>query len=130
MNLTHDTFLTKSPNFVNMGLSSVHTSDEIGSVFIPTTRIVTPTDGSNCLPPGNHIGKVTEDRVNRAGSDQDYNDKTDFENRRENQDFGHQNSSMSQPPLDSTPLGTNTTNETTPSIDLIPVRTKSESLIH
>ena len=39
MNLTRDTFLTKSPNFVNLGLSSVHTLDELGSVVIPTTRI-------------------------------------------------------------------------------------------
>ena len=39
MNLTRDAVLTESPNFVNLGLSSVHTSDELGSVFIPATRI-------------------------------------------------------------------------------------------
>ena len=92
MNFTCDAVLTESPNFVNMGLSSVHTSDEIGSVFIPNARIGTLTDGSNWLLTGHRIGEVTVDRVIRMGSEQDYNAKTDFETRRENQD--HQNSKL------------------------------------
>ena len=36
MNLARDTVLTKSPNFMDLGLSSVHTTDELGSIFIPT----------------------------------------------------------------------------------------------
>ena len=48
--------------------------------------------------------------MNRTGSDQNYNSKTDFETRRENQDFGRQNNSM--------------TSGTTSPIDLIPVGTK------
>ena len=63
--------------------------------------------------------------MSRTGSEQDYNAKTDFETRRENQYFGRRNNSMSQPPLDSTPLGTNTTNVTTSHIDPIPFRTKT-----
>ena len=47
MNLMHDAVLTKSTNFMNLGLSSVHTSDKFGSVFIPTNIIGTPMDGSN-----------------------------------------------------------------------------------
>ena len=43
-------------------------------------------------------------------SEHNYSSKNDFETRRENQDFERQNISMSQPPLDSTPFGTNTTN--------------------
>ena len=117
MNLTRDTVLTKSPKILNLGLLSVHTSDELGSVFIPTTKIGTLTDGSNCLPPGHRIGEFTADRVSRTGSDQDYNDKTDFETRRENQDFERQNIAMGQLPLDLTTLGTNTTNGTTSPID-------------
>ena len=95
INLTCDAVLTKSPNLVNLGLSNVHTSEKIGSVFIPTTRIGTPTDGSNCLLTGYHIGGVAADRVSKMGSEQDYNAKTDFETRRENQDSGRQNISMS-----------------------------------
>ena len=125
MNLTCDSVLTESPNFVNLGLLYVHTSAEIGSVFIPTTRIGKPTDGSNWLPPGHCIGKITADRVSKIGSEKDYNAKTNFENRIENKDFGCQNNVMSLPPLDSTTLGTNMTNRTTSPIDSIPVRTKT-----
>ena len=41
------------------------------------------------------------------------------------QDFGRQNDSMNRPPLDSNPLGTNTTNGTTSPRDSIPVGAKS-----
>ena len=57
-----------------------------------------------------------------------YNFKSEFETRKEkmvDQDFGHQNDPMSRPNLDWTPLGTNTTNGTTPPIDSIPVGTKT-----
>ena len=125
MNLTRDAVLTKVPNFVNLGLSSVHTLDELGSVFSPTTRIKMPMDVFNWLPPGNCIVEVIAYRVNRTWFEQDYISRTDFLNTRENQDFGRQNSSMSGPSLDSTPLGTNATNVTMLPIDLIPVGTKT-----
>ena len=69
MNLTRDAVLTKIPNFMNMGLSSVPTLDELGSIFIRTTITVMPADGSNCIPPGHCIGKFTVDRVIRMGSE-------------------------------------------------------------
>ena len=125
MNFGSDTVLIESPNFVNLGLAYVHTSDELGYVVIPTTRIGTPMDGSKWLPTSHCIGEVTADRVSRTGSEQDYNAKTDFETRRENQDFERQNNSMTRPTLDSTPLGTSTTTGTKSHIDLIPVGTKS-----
>ena len=128
MNLAHDTVLTKSPNFMNLGVSSVHTSDELVSVCIPTTRIRRPVDGYYWLPPCHLIGEIILDRVSGARPEQNYNSKSDFETRRGgvvNQDFGRQNNSMSRPPLDSTPLGNNTNNVTTSLIDSIPVRTKS-----
>ena len=78
MNLTCDAILTEIPNFVNLGISSVHTSDELRSVFIPNTTIGTPTDGSNWLLPGHRIGNVKADIVIMMGSEQDYNAKTDF----------------------------------------------------
>ena len=73
---------------MNLGLLSVHTPDELGSVLIPTTRIGSPTDGFNWIPPVHIIGEVTVDRVRRMGSEKNYSAKTDFETRRENQDFG------------------------------------------
>ena len=128
MNLTRNTVLAKSPNFMNLGLSSVHTLDELRSVFITTTRIIMLAYGSNWLPPGHRIGKVTADRVIRTQPEKNYNPKSYFETNKGgvvNQDFGRQNNSMSRPTLDSTPLGTNTNNGTTTPIDLIPVETKS-----
>ena len=112
---------------MNLGLLSVHASDELRSVLIPTNRIGRPTDRSNYLLPGHLIGEVTADRVSRTRSEQNYNDKIYFETRREgvvNQEFGRQNNYMSWPPLDLTPLGKNTTNRTMSPIDLIPIRTK------
>ena len=77
-----DAVLIKIPDFVNLGLSYVHKSDELGSIFIHTTRIGTPTDASNWLPPGHHIGEVTADIVSRTGLEQYYNAKNHFETRR------------------------------------------------
>ena len=58
-------------------------------------------------------------------SEQNYSYKNDFQNWRENQDFGRQNILMSRPPLDSTPIVTNTINGKMSPIDSIPVRTKT-----
>ena len=82
MSLTPDAVLTKSPNFMNIGLLSVHTLDELGSFFIPTTRFGRPMAGSKWLLPGHLIGEVSADRVIRTRLEQKYNPKTDFETRR------------------------------------------------
>ena len=87
--------------------------------------IGTQTDVPNWLPENHRICQVTVDIVSRTGSEQDYSAKTDFETRRENQDFGRQNNYMSRPPFDPTPLGTNMTNGTTSPIDSIPVEKNS-----
>ena len=82
VNFTRDAALTKIPNFMNLGLSSVQTSDELGSFNIPATRIRRPTDVSNWLPSGHLIGVVTADRMNRTRSEKNYSSKTYFETRR------------------------------------------------
>ena len=66
MNLTRDSVFTESPNFMNLGLSYDHTSDELGSVSIPTKKIGRSTDGSNWLLPDHLIGEVTPDRASRT----------------------------------------------------------------
>ena len=60
--------------------------------------------------------------------EQYYSSKTDFECRRENQDFEGQNISFSRPLLDLTPFVTNTTNVTTSPNDSTPVRTNKPEL--
>ena len=73
MKFGSDTFLSESPNFVDFGLSSVNTTDKIGSVSIPTVRIGRPKDGSNWLPPGNNTSEATADRVSRTKAKNHYN---------------------------------------------------------
>ena len=109
---------------MNRGLSAVHTSYEVGSFSIPTTIIRSLTDGSNWLPPGHIIGEVTEVRMSRTRSEQNYSSKTDFQTRRVNHYFERKNISMSRPPLESTHFGTNMTNRTTSPIDSILFGTK------
>ena len=70
-------------------------------------------DRFNWSASGRVFGEVTAVGMSRTSSEQNYIDKTDFETRRENQDFGRQNISMSRPPLDSTPFDSNTINGTT-----------------
>ena len=59
MNLMHDSVFTKSTKIMSMGLLYLHTSDELGYVFIPTTRIKRLMDGYNWIPSVHHIGEVT-----------------------------------------------------------------------
>ena len=47
VNFTRITVETKIPNFMNLELLYIHTSDELGSFKIPTTRVGRTTDGSN-----------------------------------------------------------------------------------
>ena len=78
VNFTRDTIVTKILNFMNLGLSDDHTSDELGSFIIPATIIGRPTYGYNCLLPGHLIGKVAAARISGTRSKQNYNSKTDF----------------------------------------------------
>ena len=118
-NIRTDAYLTKNPNFVNLGLVSIHTSEKLGSVLIPTTIIITQTGYPNWIPDSHSIVEVAADRVIRIGSEQNYNDKTDFKTWRINQDFGRQNNSISQTHLNSSPIGTDITKGTTSPIDSI-----------
>ena len=128
MNFRSDTVLSKSPNFMDFGLLSVNTLDELSYIFIPTTRIVGPTNGSNWLPPCIYISEATAYRVSGTKAKKHYNFKSEFETRKDkmvDQDFGRQNYPMSRPTLDSTHLGMNKTDISTSPIDSIPVGTKT-----
>ena len=98
MNFGSDTVLSKSPNFMDFGLSSVNTMDELRSVFVPTIRIGRPTDGSNCILTSHDMSEATADRVSGTKAENHYNFKSEFETRRDkmvDQDFGSPNDPMS-----------------------------------
>ena len=83
---------------MDLGLSSDNTTDELGYVFVPTTRIGRPTDVSNWLLPGNDTIEATAYRVRGTNENNQYNFKSEFETTRDkmvDQDFGLQNNPMS-----------------------------------
>ena len=121
MNFRSDTVLSESPNFMNFGLSYVKTTDKIGSVFVPTTRVGRTTNVSNWILPGHDISKATTDRVSKTNTNNHYTFKSELRLGEKFKILCAQNYPMGQSTLDSTPLGTITTNRTTSPIDLIPV---------
>ena len=109
---------------MNFELSYANTTDEMGSVFIPTARVGRPIDGSNWIPPEYDISEATADRVSKTMANNGYNFKSDFETRKDIQYFGRQNDPMSPPTFDSTPFGKKTTNGTTSPIESITFKKK------
>ena len=80
---------------MNFGLSPVNTTDKLGSIIAPTTRVGGHANGSDWLHTGHDIGEATEDRVNEMMANNHYNFKSDFETIREIQYFERENISMS-----------------------------------
>ena len=87
-------------------------------------------DGPHFYAPDHVFGEATAFGMIATRSEQKYSYKTDFVIWRENQAFGRQNISMSQPPLESNPIGTNSTNITTSPIESIPIGIKIPDLRH
>ena len=79
VNFGDDTVLSESPNFIDFWMLSVNTTDELGSVFVPTTIIINPKDGSNCLMHGHGISEAKEGIVGRVEAKNHYNFKIKFE---------------------------------------------------
>ena len=66
MNLGSNAVFTQNPNFVNLGLAFVNTTDKLGSVTVPTTRVGRPTSSSNWILHGNDIEEATADIVSKT----------------------------------------------------------------
>ena len=107
---------TKEPYFVHLDILAVNALNEFGAFGAPDTRVRIQMYGSYWSALGHVFEEVTAAGMNRAGSEKNYSYKTDSEIRRKNQDFGLQNTLMSQLPLVSTHIGTNKTNGTTSQI--------------
>ena len=86
-------------------------------------------NSSNMIRHVHDIEEVTTDRLSKTKANNHYILKSAFETMREIQYFEWEYISMNQPNLDSTPIGLNNTNVTTPPIDLIPVGTKTNFTI-
>ena len=125
VNFTSNAIRTEIPEFMHLGIPDVNALDELRSFCDPDTRVRTPADVSNWSALVRVFKEVAADGMSGTTSEKNYSSITDFETRKENQDFGRQNISMSRPPLDSTPFGTNTTNRKPSPIDSRSVRTKT-----
>ena len=109
---------------MELRLLAVNASDGFSNFVTPTTRIRRLMGGTHWSAPYYVFGEATAVGISATKSEKIYSYKTDFEIWRENQDFRHQNISMSQPPFYSTPIGTNITNRKKSPIDSIPIGTK------
>ena len=84
---------------------SVNTTDKLGSVSVPTTRVGRLTSSSNWIQHGHDIEEAKADRVSKTKANRYYILKSDFETMREIQYFERENISMSRPKtLDPPPL--------------------------
>ena len=99
-----DTVNIPEPQFIDLGLSTIDTLDKGTSLWTPATRVGRPTDVSHWSMSEHIFGKYTAVR-NAVIKKSDYNNKTDFETWRENQEFERQNNDRSPLPLDLTPVG-------------------------
>ena len=70
---------TQTPQFVNLGISTINKLDEVSGLSTPTTRIQNPMDSAHWSAPHNIFGKTKVVGVSEANSDYDYNYKTDFQ---------------------------------------------------
>ena len=78
MNFASDTVFSKSPNFMDLGLSSVDTTDELRSVFTTTTRIDSENHESYWILRSLCISKSSADRVSSKKEKNHYNIENDF----------------------------------------------------
>ena len=69
---------TEIPDFMNFRLLSINTTDELGSVFTPKTRIGRPTDVFNWVASVCVFGTITEIGMSGTRSEQNYSYKTDW----------------------------------------------------
>ena len=83
MNFARDTVLSKSPNFMDLGLSSINTTDELGSVFASTTRIGSAMHGPGWLLHSHCIIEAIANRASGTKAKNHYNVKSEYENRRD-----------------------------------------------
>ena len=105
MNYGSNAIFNQNPNLINLGLVSVNTTDKLGSVSVPTTRVGRLTSSSNWIQHGHDIEEAKADRVSKTKANRYYILKSDFETMREIQYFERENIFMSRPKrLDNPPL--------------------------
>ena len=96
---------------MDMKISIIDALDERSGISTPAILTQRPMDGSHWSAPGHVFGESTLVGMSATKSDHDYSHKTNFQIWKENKEFERQNTSMSRPPLELTPIDTNTKNK-------------------
>ena len=89
VDFTSNAVRNEAPHFVDLELLAINTSDEANIFGIPATRIRSTVHGSHWYVPDHVFGKATAVGMSATRSELYYSYKTDFQNCRENQDFGY-----------------------------------------
>ena len=79
MNFASNPDLGESPKFVDLRLSTAHTTDKLKSIIDPVTIVGGLTDNSDRLPSSHSISKVAAGRVSETKEYSDYIKKSEFE---------------------------------------------------
>ena len=95
MNFAVDPVQTHTPQFMDLGFSTINALAESSGPSTPDTRILRPTDVSHWNAQYHVFGESTAVGVSEAKSDHDYNYKTEFQIWKENKEFERQFFSMS-----------------------------------
>ena len=72
MNSGSNVIFTKISNLINVVLTSVNTTDKLGSFSVPTTRVERPTGSYYWIRNGHDIEEATADRVSNNRGKSDY----------------------------------------------------------
>ena len=72
MNFGSDFVVTPNQNFVDFGIASVNTTDKLGSVSVPTTRVGIPKNSSDWLQQRHDFEEATADRVSETKENINY----------------------------------------------------------
>ena len=75
MDFSSNDIQTEAPEFVNLGLPTINTSNKLGVLGFTATRIRSPTDGSHWSVLDHIFGKATAVKMSAPRSDQDYSYK-------------------------------------------------------
>ena len=94
MNFRSSAVFTPNTKSINLGITSINTTDKIGSVSVPTTRVGMKMGSSDWIRHGHGIEEATVDRESKTRANIDYILKSDFETMREIQYFEPENISM------------------------------------
>ena len=108
MDFARNSVISKSPNFMDLGLLPAHTMDKLDSVIDPATRVEGLKDGSDWLASMHGCKEVTVGRVSEAKVYSDYIKKSEFETTKV---FERGNISVT-PPTENIPLTRTTEFET------------------